>query len=80
MTDQKVVKTEENKPCGCHVVIYADDSNIVTPCVVHGLLAAADSLIAAGQALGATATGIVAQQKQESMQAAIAAGLGRKKC
>jgi len=69
--DGRVIKAEEVKPCGCHVVDYADGGRQVAPCVSCGLMEAARALGLAGQVLAAVAT-TVRRSQQEAMMAMVA--------
>lgn len=68
---KKLVKSEETRPCGCHVVTYSDDTAVLTPCLPCGLAGAAESLMRAGQALGAVAARIRAEQNEVVIQRAV---------
>jgi hypothetical protein len=43
----------EEKPCGCIETVFSDDTADIVPCVPHGLMQAAQSLLTAGNAIGA---------------------------
>ena len=69
---KKLVKKEGFKPCGCHVVEFADDTATVTPCPPCGLMECARALGGAAQALAATAARIRQDQNQAQLAAAAA--------
>lgn len=52
---EKLVKEQKTLACGCHITVFADDSQQVNPCPPCGFIAAAQHLAQAGQALQATA-------------------------
>lgn len=58
---KKVVKNEEQQSCGCYVTTYSDDTILTSPCPPCGLLAVAQFLGKAAEALSATARRIRAE-------------------
>ena len=69
----KLVKDQKTKPCGCVVVTMSDDKQQVTPCPPCGLMAAANALLEAGQALGAVGQRLRVEHNQAVTQAAVQA-------
>ena len=77
MTEEqsKIVTNVENRPCGCRVTTYSDDSQQLQPCPPCGLMtvanhqhAAAMQMEQAAQALAATANSL--RQMQSAALAA----------
>lgn len=64
----KIVANQTSKPCGCHIVEYADKTRELSPCVPCGLMDVANGLNHAASALAAVATRL----RMESGRAAIA--------
>lgn len=69
----KIVKNEETKPCGCHVVVYSDETAMVTPCIPCGLMECAGALNGAAQALAAVGNRLRMEQNQAAMAQAVQA-------
>jgi len=54
----KLVVNQEQQPCGCRIVEYADKRKEISPCQPCGLMDVARNLQGAAQALAAVATRI----------------------
>lgn len=67
---RKLVKSEQSHPCGCVVITYADDTGLTIPCPPCGLMAAADGMNAAANAMAAVAKRLRADQTQATLNAA----------
>lgn len=68
--NKRVVKNQEDRPCGCTVTEYSDGHKVYAPCVPCGLFAVADHLRTAGEALAAVAGRMQRIGNQNQMQAA----------
>jgi len=68
MTEEgkKLVVDEGVLPCGCKYTKYSDETQGISPCVGHGLQAAAQSLMQAAHALGALSDRIIGEQQISS--------------
>ncbi len=64
----KIVASEQTRPCGCHIVEFADKTSQISPCAPCGLMDVARGLNHAASALAAVATRL----RMESGRAAVA--------
>lgn len=69
----RVIKSSDNRPCGCSVVEFSDGGRVYSPCVACGLYATAEHLQQASQALAAVATRMQQTKSNDIMQRAAAA-------
>lgn len=80
---ERTITTESTKPCGCHVIVYSDDTKECVPCPPCGFLGMAKELQGvcdclevmrehfrrASNAIGSTAVGLRKEEKRQMMQA-----------
>jgi hypothetical protein len=71
VTDQRIVKNQGAKPCGCQMTEYSDGSKVIAPCPPCGLFAAGEALGQASQALMAAASTLRASQQAAMVDNAI---------
>jgi hypothetical protein len=64
----KIVTNEQTRPCGCHIVEFADKTSQISPCAPCGLMDVARGLNLAASAMAAVATRL----RMESGRAAVA--------
>lgn len=69
--DKQIIKSVDDRPCGCRITVYASGSEMLAPCVPCGLFAVANNLNQASQALAAVATRFQQMQNAAQMQQAI---------
>lgn len=67
----RIVKSVDERPCGCVITTFSDDAQQYAPCVACGLYAVAEHLAQAGQALASVATRIQGVKNQASMAEAV---------
>lgn len=65
----KIIANQSTKPCGCHIVEYADKTSELSPCAPCGLMDVARGLNLAANALAAVAMRL----RMEAGRAAVAA-------
>lgn len=68
-SSSKIIANQSTKPCGCHIVEYADKTSELSPCAPCGLMDVARGLNHAASALAAVATRL----RMDSSRAAVAA-------
>jgi hypothetical protein len=71
MSSEKLIKNEFNKPCGCHVVEYSDETAGIALCISCGLMETARALNGAAQALSSVARTIAMSRQQAMIQQAV---------
>lgn len=74
----KIVAKEETRPCGCHIVEYADKTAQISPCPPCGLMDAARNMQGAAAALAAVATRLRADSSRAMIAEAARAVAQRK--
>jgi hypothetical protein len=56
VSEEKIISGEEERPCGCRITTYSDESQMFSPCVPCGTYATAKHIHDAGKSLHAEKT------------------------
>ena len=70
-TKKRIVKDSGRKPCGCYYEHYGDGTGVLSPCVGHALISAAQGLGQAASALGACGERLLKEQQAQEFRAAV---------
>ena len=69
--EERKIKSEGYRPCGCYATEYEDGTVSVKPCPAHGLMETANLMIRAAQMLGTVGQSLLEahQQQMAAMEA-----------